>query len=374
MQLRQLEQTTTALPLVGYTVWWRLSGISVQHSDLEAALRAAQFENYIPESPTPRKALRRALTQWIDERATRGEGPARSSGDVEEDQPGSGRATRAIIRVINQRRSKFLVYALVAEDIDFKRLGLRYGVGLRILLSKPLPKERTNGVQPTLICTTEAEGVIAAEQEAHQITSEIRPHWQHYQHLHIAGDLSRTVRAIVDDMQATNLRREGGLYFVPAAQQATLERLRGLIEGLPTDRQHEPYLLALGVPDERESRRQLTRAVHAGFIDELNAARSELDRLLQSDSKMEPETVYAHIAAYAALKAKAQTYADLLGMQQEKIVQGVAELTERAHELLLGDADMENDDQIPAPRTKSHDSVRGVNGKHSPALNHEEME
>ena len=41
-----------------------------------------------------------------------------------------------LIRVINRAGGEHLVYALVAEDIDFSALGLSYGTALRILLYK----------------------------------------------------------------------------------------------------------------------------------------------------------------------------------------------------------------------------------------------
>ena len=63
--LNGLEAATSQLPLIGFTVLWRLEGIRVSHPDLEQALRSAGFEKYLPDPPTPRVALRRALAEWI---------------------------------------------------------------------------------------------------------------------------------------------------------------------------------------------------------------------------------------------------------------------------------------------------------------------
>ena len=63
--LNGLEASISQFPLVGFTVLWRLAGIRVSHSDLEQALRATGFEKYLPDPPTPRVALRRALAEWI---------------------------------------------------------------------------------------------------------------------------------------------------------------------------------------------------------------------------------------------------------------------------------------------------------------------
>jgi hypothetical protein len=63
--LNGLEAATSQLPLIGFTVLWRLEGIRVSHPDLEQALQSSGFEKYLPDPPTPRVALRRALAEWI---------------------------------------------------------------------------------------------------------------------------------------------------------------------------------------------------------------------------------------------------------------------------------------------------------------------
>src|SRR5262245_57733908 len=63
--LNGVEASTSQLPLVGYAVFWRLTGIRVSHLDLEQALQATGFEKYLPDPTTPRVALRRALAEWI---------------------------------------------------------------------------------------------------------------------------------------------------------------------------------------------------------------------------------------------------------------------------------------------------------------------
>jgi hypothetical protein len=63
--LNGLEAATSLLPLIGFTVLWRLEGIRVSHPDLEQALQSAGFEKYLPDPPTRRVALRRALAEWI---------------------------------------------------------------------------------------------------------------------------------------------------------------------------------------------------------------------------------------------------------------------------------------------------------------------
>src|SRR5262245_52032620 len=96
---------------------------------------------------------------------------------------------RMPIRVINRAGSEHLVYALVAEDIDFNLLGLSYGTALRILLHK-----KTGA----MICATDAEGVIDAQRESQQVADELAPYWRKYRELFVARDLSQMMRQIVD--------------------------------------------------------------------------------------------------------------------------------------------------------------------------------
>ena len=155
--LNGVETSTSQLPLIGYTVFWRLAGIRVSHPDLDRALQATGFDKYLPDTPTPRVALRRALAEWIRAKpANRSRALQLQQDDEDRDENGGGHR-RTMIRVINRAGSEHLVYALVAEDIDFSALGLSYGTALRILLHKKTGE---------MICTTDAEGVINAHRES----------------------------------------------------------------------------------------------------------------------------------------------------------------------------------------------------------------
>jgi hypothetical protein len=79
-------------------------------------------------------------------------------GDEDQDENGGGHR-RTLIRVTDRAGSEHLVYALVAEDIDFCMLGLSYGAALRILLNKKSGE---------MICTTDAQGALDAQRESQQ--------------------------------------------------------------------------------------------------------------------------------------------------------------------------------------------------------------
>jgi hypothetical protein len=325
--LNEVEASTSQLPLIGYTVFWRLAGIRVSHPGLERALQETGFDKYLPDPPTPRVALRRALAEWIKtkQRITRNL-QLRQGGEEQDENDGDRR--RTLIRVINRAGSEHLVYALVAEDIDFSMLGLSYGTALRILLHKKTGE---------MICTTDAEGVIDAQRESQQVTGELMPYWRQYRDLFIARDLSQMVREIVDGMSAVSLRQTGGVYFVPASERDALFSLRQLIAGIPQSAGPDSFVCTLGVPDAVEARRGLSRAVHAGLLDEINSLRGDLGRLGESGDRLREKTIAQRLVIYKRLKAKAEMYQDLLGMQQDQVRAGIAGLEREALNLISGD-------------------------------------
>lgn len=351
--IEEIEKSTADLPLIGYTAFWRLGGIRVRHGELKAALAAAGFGSYLPDPPTARIALRRAIVDWIGARAAAGEGPALVADEAE---AAEGPTTqRALLRVINQKGSEWLAFALVAEDVDFRKLGLHHGTSLRIILHK---KTRT------MYCTTTTNGVVEAGEESKQITRELGPHWDQYKDLLLSGDLSRMMRNIIGGMGAISLRREGGLYFVPVAERDALERLRGLLAALPSTSKEGTYLCAMGVIDRAQARRQLAAAVHQSFIDELGVLRTDLQRFTDAKTgTVKPETISERLASYKRIKAKVQTYADLLEMQQERIVSELDDLTALARTVVMQDSEDEDDGGVgfppppPAPPVPAHQVV-----------------
>jgi hypothetical protein len=335
--LNGLEASTSQLPLIGFTVLWRLAGIRVSDSDLKQALHMTGFDKYLPDPPTPRVALRRALVEWIraKQRIARDLQLQQDEEGVEEN--GGGRR-RTLIRVIDCAGSEHLVYALVAEDVDFSALGLSYGTALRILLNKKSGE---------MICTTDAEGVIDAQRESQQLTDELMPYWRQYRDLFIARDLSQMMRAIVDGMNAVSLRQAGGVYFEPESEREALFRLRQLIAGIPQSSGPGSFVCALGVPDTIEARRGLSRAVHAGLLDEINSLRGDLGRLGESGDRLREKTIAQRLIIYKRLKAKAEMYQDLLGMQQDQVRAGIARLEREALNLISAD-------DIPLTSSISH--------------------
>jgi hypothetical protein len=131
------------------------------------------------------------------------------------------------------------------------------------------------------------------------------------------------------------IQEGSGFYFVPLAQAAGLARLRDLIADLPVAGLTRPVTLMLGQLDGGATRRQLALAAHQDFLRQLSAARTDLDAFSQKpDGTVLPRTVAERLAAYRQLRQRVETYADLLGMQQEAILAALQELAEQARRIV----------------------------------------
>jgi hypothetical protein len=323
------------IPVLGHNIWWGLKGVKVTRFDLENALKRYGFADYMPEPPTAQKALRRAIKDWVKLRAASGTG-AVLSGDFDDDEDTGTKKIRSLIRPINKRGNKHLVFALVAEEVNFQILGLEHTTSLRIALEKLTPEERKTR-RPDLTCTTESEGNIEAAREAYSITRELLPIWQQYEDLYLSGDLSRMATEIVNAIRAIPIRREGGLYFVPASNQAQAERMRDLIEGLPNDGTAAPYCMLLMVPDEQAAKKELGRAVFMGFMDQIKAMNADLEDLRAKAKTIKPDTIAARLKEFKEFSQRAEAYADLLSLQNEQLQNQISSLRSKARALIMSD-------------------------------------
>jgi hypothetical protein len=316
--LYAIQASTEKMPLVGYTVFWRLAGIRVDHDELAKALDQAGLSEFLPKPPSPRVALRRALENWL----------ADKKNQSRKDEDEQSEEQRTLIRVINRSGSDHLVFALVAENVDFAALGLSYGTSLRILLHKKTGE---------MIVTTEASGVIDALNESSQLADELAPYWDEYKNKFIARDLSEMMREIVDSLKATSLRRSGGVYFAPVTMRESISRLREMIENLPRVPDVDPFFCALGIPNHYEAKKGLAQAVHAGIMDEIKSMRTDLEGLATSDGKVREKTITRRMLVYKKLKAKAELYNDLLDMQQDQVRAAIGALEQEARNLLVSE-------------------------------------
>jgi hypothetical protein len=336
--LEEIERSTDELPLLGYTVFWSLAGIRVRHADLKDALDATGLSRFTPDLPTPYISIKRAIEAWIAQRASGGQGNEQAAAAAEEsdgegEEASAGKQQRVLVRAI--RDPNWLVFALVSEAI--KDLGLKHVTTLRVLYHRK---------NQTLFCTTDPSGEPASGEEFEeqfksdlQLTQELRRYWDRYRDLHVAGDLTDMMVDVLHSLQAITLRpRMGTTYFVPEAHHDGLARMKTLLGQLSTNGVDTPFLCAIGVLNRLEARRQMARAVHESLMAEVDKLSVDLGRFTSArPGTVKKQTMEDRLRAYTDLRRKIETYADLMEMRKDGILEKLAQLRKQAQEVVLGD-------------------------------------
>src|SRR5205085_1128672 len=88
-------------------------------------------------------------------------------------------------------------------------------------------------------------------------------------------------------------RKGGTVYFVPASQKRTLLAFQQFIESLPVDpgSSNMPYLIMVPIVNEAQARHELARAVHIGFVADLEALDKDLDDLRSKVKNVGPDAI-----------------------------------------------------------------------------------
>ncbi len=336
MTAADIAAASRAYPILGFVISWYARGIQVDYADLEALLDLAGFRAYIPSKPTKRNALRRGIENWLKARgAVRGGVDGAIGEDDDDDAETSSRGGRAnvqqrtLVRVSSPATSDYAVFGVVTEEVDMATLGFTHDTNLRFLLHKK---------SGAVIVTTDRRGVDQVTQ-SDTILAEIQPHWDRAKRTIVGKDISRMLVDIVQSLEPVDMGTKGGCYFVLADKENAVERLARLVAALPSTSKYKPFMTVLGVPDEAQWRRQLTKATKVKLDADLHAMQLDLQRF--TDAKpgtVKPETIAARLVEYRELKERAITYRDLLGLWTTDIEQGVAELQAAAAAVLTSDA------------------------------------
>src|SRR6266545_542731 len=145
------------------------------------------------------------------------------------------------------------------------------------------------------------------------------------------------VYAIVEGIPNTIRTRKGGtVYFVPNSEKVTLLAFQQLIESLPVDpgSASTPHLIMVPIVDEAHARQELARAVHIGFVADLEALDKDLDDLRSKVKHVSPDAIARRLEKFKTVRDRARTYATLLSLQQETIAEKIDALHQKATAML----------------------------------------
>lgn len=335
MTAADITAASRAYPILGFVISWYARGVQIDYADLEALLDLAGFRAYMPSKPTKRNALRRGIENWLKARgAVRGGADGAMGEDDDDDVQTSSRGgrenvqQRTLVRVSSPATSDYAVFGVVTEEVDMASLGFSHDTNLRFLLHKK------SGM---VIPTTDRRGVDQVTQ-SDKILAEIQPHWDQAKRTIVGKDISRMLVEIVQSLSPVDMGTKGGCYFVLADQEDAVDRLARLVAALPTTSRYKPFMTVLGVPDEAQWRKQLTKATKVKLDADLHAMRLDLQRFIDAKpGTVKGETIAARLVEYRQLKERAITYRDLLGLWTQDIEQGVVELQAAAAAVLTSD-------------------------------------
>jgi hypothetical protein len=342
--LDQLEQSAAGLPLLGFTVSWRLSRIKAQYSAVAKLLEDMSLAHYCPEKPSDHVALRRAIVRWAKLRAGRGEIPAVDDSDeADATEEATGKASKALIRKMkHSKKSMYHVFALVQEEMDFANLGIQFGTLARILLNKGT-KEIQVMTEDVGLPAAEAQ---AAADEADQMTRELGPLWTEERDLLPSTDVSRIIRRMMERCEAVSLRSGGGYYFVPASRKQELQEIREVLSRLdPT--QEKTFMIAMPVIDTEPAKKEMGRAAFAALMDEIRQLEHDLIRTLERENK--PETLEARLRDYNDMKLRVEAFSVRLGVQQTELMNSIERISKTCRQALMENVEEQDDQPAVTP-------------------------
>jgi hypothetical protein len=321
------------LELLGYTVIASLdSKIEVTHAGLLSLTTPLGFGSYAPPMVEPNTYIKRAMMSWLKELAQEG---SPISLDDEED----GKKAKSLVRQIKTPDKRVIILALVKENINLEELGLEYLTNLRVFYVRPKPHAEEQGIL-TLTLTPSGQTdprTYYPTQKEQELLDSLQRHVTYYQGVYKSLELRRMINEIIEGMQSTNMRPNGGVSFIPYFKRETLVRLKQLMEGLQAQQGGEKTsLLHIPIVDEENSKKQLAGASHDAFMQRVCAYKEAMNRFVGQNRKrgIRLDNMQAKLAEYQEFKAQLEVYTGLLDVRLDEVRGEVDTLEQQAQELI----------------------------------------
>ena len=279
------SHTVSAGKHVGDIVWWTLADAQITRSLLESVWsNAALSPTWLPEPPTPERALRTA---------------------VRESQVGQH---QHLVR-LGKEDDHELVFAILLETRD--------GTGnvsvtqeARVRLDRQAP-DRLDSDQPT-----------------HDLVGAIFTAYDRLRTTHTTDDVRRALLKTLTACAAVTLRDHGGVYWVPAPYAETLRHLKEAVSNIGASR-----LDVVPIHESPEANAALGNAARASLDEEISSLRAEIEGFL-SDPPERASTLTRRLEAFEDLRAKARLYHTVLQVQVQDLEGALNKLTLQVEGLL----------------------------------------
>ena len=279
------SHTRTAGQHVGDLLWWTLADARISRSLLESVWSDASLSSsWLPEPPTPEKALRTA---------------------VRESQVGQH---NYLLR-LGKEDDREIVFAVVLESRDLSG-NVHHAQEARVCLNRNAPS-RLNCDHPN-----------------HDLVLAISAAYDRLLTTHTVDDIRRALLKTLDSCAAVTLRDHGGVYWVPAPYAATLRQLQRAVGSIGASR-----LDVVPIHATPEATAALGSAARASIEEELAALRTEIDGFVTHPPERS-STLARRLETFEDLRCKARLYHSVLQVHVQDLEGALTKLSVDVESLL----------------------------------------
>ena len=279
----------TAGEHVGDLLWWTLEDARVTRNRLlDIWHDAGLATNFLPEPPTPERALKAAVRQC-------------QVGHHDH-----------LIR-LGKEDERELIFAIVQEHRDGAG-NVTYQQEARITLDRLAPSQ------------------LRSDALSHDLVRAVSDAYDQLLSTHTPDDIRRTLVRTLSSCAAVTLRDSGGVYWVPAPYAETLRRLQNAVAAVGRSRLD---LVPLhGTPEATQA---LGDAARSAIQDDLTALSTEIDSFLVAPPER-ASTLMRRLQTFEELRGKARLYHSILQVQVGDLEAKLNDLTLHVEALLQAKA------------------------------------
>jgi hypothetical protein len=279
------SHTHTAGQHVGDLLWWTLADARITRSLLESVWADAGLSSsWLPEPPTPEKALRTA---------------------VRESQVGQ----HSYLLRLGKEDDREIVFAVVLESRDSSG-NVHHAQEARVRLDRSAP------------------ATLDSDRPSHDLVLAISAAYDRLLTTHTVDDVRRTLLKTLGSCAAVTLRDHGGVYWVPAPHAETLRQLQRAVASIGASR-----LDVVPIHATPEATAALGSAARASIEEELVALRAEIEGFVAHPPER-ASTLARRLETFEDLRCKARLYHSVLQVHVQDLEGALSKLSAVVESLL----------------------------------------
>jgi len=276
---------------IGALAWWDLLDSKISPAELRGILGFEKWDIKVPDIK-PQQAIRKGANSW---------------------RKGAGNAERFKADV-------------VFSDSDTMIVGIlkRVRIGPKKVAWEQVDRIVYSDMQGGTPIRIEQGNTIEAD-EVHECIS-----WR-FQYLNHEWIRPNLIKAPLAQLGAFNLRRSGGIVFVPAQGMDELDRIARVVRQLGKSQFHVSH-----VADTGDSRDSIGASAQGSLVGKLKDIKQRLDGWESATKRTSSKISDRTFAEFRELRDQARLYADCLNIQLDSLLGSIGSAEDRARFILDG--------------------------------------